>query len=80
MVIERPDIRRVIPHGLRSYFVTTCRGTLTDAEIAMAIGDKSGPSLISSTYGDVRPDSFLAQIRKIQQRWSNDSATGTGAK
>ena len=74
------NIRHVTPHGLRSYFVTSCRSTLTDAEIAMAIGDKSGPSLISSTYGDVRPDAFLAQIRTIQQRWISDTATGTDSK
>jgi site-specific recombinase XerC len=55
------------PHGLRSYFVTQARQSgLTDAEIAMLIGDKTGPSIIASTYGDLRPDHLLAQARRIR--------------
>src|SRR5437879_6264049 len=47
----------VTPHGLRSYFVTQARQSgLSDAEVAMLIGDKSGPAIIALTYGDVRPD------------------------
>ncbi len=62
----------VTPHGLRSYFVTQARQSgLTDAEIAMLIGDKTGPAIIAHTYGDVRPEHLLAQARKI-------SLTSTG--
>ena len=57
----------VTPHGLRSYFVTQARQSgLTDAEIAMLIGDKTGPSIIATTYGDLRPDHLLAQARRIR--------------
>jgi integrase len=60
-------IGHVTPHGLRSYFVTQARQSgLTDAEIAMLIGDKTGPAIISQTYGDVRPDHLLAQARRIR--------------
>ena len=62
-------IGHVTPHGLRSYFVTQARQSgLTDAEIAMLIGDKTGPSLISQVYGDLRPDHLLAQAKRIQLR------------
>jgi integrase len=57
----------VTPHGLRSFYVTQARQSgLTDAEIAMLIGDKTGPSLIASTYGDLRDDHLLAQARRIR--------------
>lgn len=57
----------VTPHGLRSYFVTRARESgFSDAEIAMMIGDKSGPTLIASTYGDVRPDHLLKQAQRIR--------------
>lgn len=57
----------VTPHGLRSYFVTQARqGGLSDAEIAMLIGDKSGPAIIATTYGDVRPDHLLQQAQRIR--------------
>lgn len=60
-------LRHVIPHGLRSYFVTQARQSgLTDAEIAQLIGDKTGPTLIAEVYGDVRPDHLLLIARKIQ--------------
>jgi integrase len=60
-------IGHVTPHGLRSYFVTQCRQSgLTDAEIAMLIGDKSGPALIAQVYGDLRPDHLLAQTHRIR--------------
>jgi integrase len=59
----------VTPHGLRSYFVTQARQSgLTDAEIAMLIGDKTGPAIIAHTYGDVRPDHLLKQAKRIQLR------------
>jgi integrase len=60
-------IGHVSPHGLRSYFVTQCRQSgLTDAEIAMLIGDKTGPALIAQVYGDLRPDHLLLQARRIR--------------
>jgi len=60
-------LRHVTPHGLRSYFVTQARQSgLTDAEIAMLIGDKTGPSIIATTYGDLRDEHLLAQARRIQ--------------
>jgi integrase len=62
-------IRHVAPHGLRSFFVTSARESgLTDAEIAMLIGDKSGPALIASTYGDVRPEHLVRQAQRIRFR------------
>lgn len=66
-------VRHVTPHGLRSFFVTSARESgLTDAEIAMLIGDKSGPALIASTYGDVRPEHLVRQAQRI--RFRNDEA------
>ena len=57
----------VTPHGLRSYFVTQARESgLSDAEIAMLIGDKTGPAIIAHTYGDVRPDHLLKQAQRIR--------------
>jgi len=57
----------VTPHGLRSYFVTRARESgLSDAEIAMLIGDKTGPAIIAHTYGDVRPDYLLKQAQRIR--------------
>lgn len=64
---KKLGIGHVTPHGLRSYFVTQARQSgLTDADIAMLIGDKTGPAIIAHTYGDVRPDHLLAQARRIQ--------------
>lgn len=64
---KKLEIGHVAPHGLRSYFVTQARQSgLTDAEIAMLIGDKSGPAIIAHTYGDVRPDHLLAQAQRIR--------------
>jgi integrase len=64
---KKLEIGHVTPHGLRSYFVTQARQSgLTDAEIASLIGDKSGPAIIASTYGDVRPDHLLAQAQRIR--------------
>jgi integrase len=60
-------LRHVTPHGLRSYFVTQARQSgLSDAEIAMLIGDKTGPSIIARIYGDVRPDHLLKQAQRIR--------------
>jgi integrase len=64
---EALDLGHVTPHGLRSYFVTRARESgLSDAEIAMLIGDKTGPAIIAQTYGDVRPDHLLRQAQRIQ--------------
>lgn len=60
-------LAHVTPHGLRSYFVTQARQSgLSDAEIAMLIGDKSGPAIIATTYGDIRPDHLLQQAQRIR--------------
>jgi integrase len=57
----------VTPHGLRSFFVTQARQSgLSDAEIAMLIGDKTGPAIVALTYGDVRPDHLLKQAQRIR--------------
>jgi integrase len=57
----------VTPHGLRSFYVTQCRQSgLTDSEIAMLIGDKSGAAIIAHTYGDLRDDHLLAQARRVR--------------
>jgi len=59
----------VTPHGLRSYYVTQARQSgLTDAEIAMLIGDRTGPAIIAHTYGDLRQDHLLAQARLIRHK------------
>ena len=60
-------IGHVTPHGLRSFFVTCARESgVADATIAMLIGDKSGPSLIANTYGDVRPEHLVQQALRIR--------------
>jgi integrase len=60
-------LRHVTPHGLRSYFVTQARQSgLSDADIAMLIGDKTGPAIIARVYGDVRPDHLLKQAQRIR--------------
>ena len=74
---EKSQLGLVTPHGLRSYFVTQARQSgLTDADIAMLIGDKTGPAIIAQTYGDVRPDHLLAQARKILLTTKNESTEG----
>jgi integrase len=75
------DLPHVIPHGLRSYFVTQARQSgLTDAEIAQLIGDKTGPSLIADVYGDVRPDHLIAIARKIRLTAKTRTAGHAGNK
>ena len=85
---QKLDIGHVTPHGLRSYFVTQCRQSgLTDAEIAMLIGDKTGPAIIAHTYGDVRPDHLLKQAQRIRltatqpsnsvSEWSSNMSSNT---
>jgi integrase len=60
-------LAHVTPHGLRSYFVTQARESgLSDAEIAMLIGDRTGPAIIAQTYGDVRSDHLLKQAQRIR--------------
>ncbi len=33
---------------------------------ARNVGDKTGPSIIASTYGDLRDDHLLAQARRVR--------------
>ena len=75
---KEKKIGHVTAHGLRSYFVTQCRQSgLTDGEVAMLIGDKTGPAIIASTYGDLRPDHLLAQARRIRFKASGNSGAGS---
>ena len=69
----------VTPHGLRSYFVTQARQSgLSDAEVAMLIGDKSGPAIIALTYGDVRPEHLMKQAQRIRLTVQGE-ASGAGS-
>lgn len=44
-------------HGLRAYYVTVRRSEgIPDAQIAAEIGDRTGASIIASTYGEVPPN------------------------
>ena len=44
-------------HGLRAYYVTMRRSEgIADGQIAAEIGDRSGPAIISQTYGDIPPN------------------------
>jgi len=72
----------VTPHGLRSFFVTQARESgLSDAEIAMLIGDKTGPAIIAHTYGDVRPDHLLKQAQRIRLTvQTNQDGAGQGVE
>lgn len=71
-------LAHVTPHGLRSYFVTQARQSgLTDAEIAMLIGDKTGPAIIAAVYGDLRPEHLLKQAKRIQLRATLQRETET---
>lgn len=73
------DLGHVTPHGLRSYFVTRARESgLSDAEIAMLIGDKTGPAIIAHTYGDVRPEHLLRQAQRIQLTATGRNAPAEG--
>jgi integrase len=60
-------MKHVTLHGLRSYFVNRCREAgLTDADIAMLIGDRTGPAIIARTYGDVLPTHLFAQAKRVR--------------
>ena len=49
--------RRMTSHGMRAYYVTARRSQgISDAQIAAEIGDSTGASIISSTYGAVPPN------------------------
>jgi len=66
-VCRELGLAHVTPHGLRSYFVTQARQSgLSDADIAMLIGDKTGPAIIARVYGDVRPDHLFKQAQRIR--------------
>lgn len=82
------SLKHCTPHGLRSFFVTQARQSgLSDAEIAMLIGDKTGPAIIAHTYGDVRPDHLLAQAQRIRltvsarnEKAGHESSIGSSIK
>jgi integrase len=43
-------------HGLRAYYVTVRRSQgIPDGQIAAEIGDRTGASIIASTYGEIPP-------------------------
>ncbi len=77
-------LAHMTPHGLRSYFVTQARESgLSDAVIAMLIGDKSGPAIIAHTYGDVRDDHLHKQAQRIRltvQTSHGDEGQGSSIK
>ena len=77
---KKLEIGHVVPHGLRSYYVTQCRQSgLTDAEVAMLIGDRSGPSIVAQTYGDIRPIHLLKQAQRIRlTAVTRDAGAGDG--
>jgi integrase len=77
---EALGLGHVTPHGLRSYFVTQARESgLSDADIAMLIGDKTGPAIIAHTYGDVRPDHLMRQAQRIRLTAKQSSPPAEGA-
>ena len=68
------DVARPLARAILKAAVTE---SAADAEIAMLIGDKSGPAIIALTYGDVRPDHLLKQAQRIRltvQASSNKSS------
>jgi integrase len=74
---ETLELGHVTPHGLRSYFVTRARESgLSDADIAMLIGDKTGPAIIAQTYGDVLPEHLFKQAHRIQLKAAQPSTEG----
>jgi lipoyl-dependent peroxiredoxin len=63
--------RRITSHGMRSFYVTVRRSQgISDGQIAAEIGDRTGPSIIASTYGSIPPD--------WQGRSGPDMAAGGG--
>jgi hypothetical protein len=60
---------RIPNHTPKSSALAQARQSgLTDAEIAMLIGDKTGPGIIAAVCGDLRQDLLLAQAKRIQLR------------
>jgi integrase len=50
-------IRPFTPHGCRAFFVTMRRSQgIPDAQVAAEIGDRTGASIITSTYGAIPPN------------------------
>ena len=47
----------------------------------MLIGDKTGPAIIASTYGDLRQDHLLAAARRVRHTIapSNEAVSGIPA-
>lgn len=49
-------IPHVTPHGLRAYYVNTCRRWgMTDTIIAQRLGDRTGAAIIERVYGAAQP-------------------------
>ena len=55
-VCAKLEIPKCSPHGLRSYFVNVLRSQgVSDSEIALRIGHKSGGRLFVDVYGEILP-------------------------
>lgn len=67
--------RAITSHGMRSYYVTVRRSQgASDAQIAAEIGDRTGPSIIASTYGEIPPnwqgrDALLWVPKGVDPAW-----------
>jgi integrase len=54
---KRMGLRHVCSHGLRAYYVRVCRSKgLSDTEIAIRLGQRSGVRLVETTYGMPEPN------------------------
>ena len=49
-------------------------------ELAALIGDKTGPAIIASTYGDLRPDHLLAQAQRIRLTVADSTGGADGGR
>lgn len=58
-------------HGLRSYYVNVLRSDgMSDGEIALRIGQKSGGKLIVSTYGEILPYKLHWMPKESEPAWT----------
>ena len=56
-VAAEQGLHRMTSHGLRAYYVRACRSQgLSDTEIAIRLGQRSGVRLIETTYGLPEPN------------------------
>lgn len=61
-----PKGQRRTSHGLRAFYVTVRRSEgIEDGSIAAELGDKTGPSIIESTYGGLPPNWLDTSVGKI---------------